>query len=98
MTYGLQIRRGDGNLQWESTSTERVQVMLPAISCSAGSGTVVSYPSLAGYAVETQSLAAISYSTSGGAASEPTIDYALGYPRITVPSRSFIQYILVYLK
>jgi hypothetical protein len=97
MDYGLRTFRSDGTLQFDSSSTERMQLLLPAIILAAGSGTTVTYPSLAGRQVMAQALISPGSTSTGGAASEPAVDYALGYPRVTVPSRGFSQYIIVYL-
>lgn len=97
MAYGLRTYRADGSLQFDSSTDERMQLLLPAIITTAGSGATVSYPALAGRQVMAQALISPGSTTTGGAASEPAVDYALGYPRVTVPSRSFDQYVIVYL-
>lgn len=97
MAYGVQIYRPSGALLWDSNGYERLQMLLPPIVAAAGSGATVSYPALAGRSVQAQALITPANSTGGGAASEPSVDFALGYPRVTVPARPFDQFVIVFL-
>ena len=95
--YGIEVYRPGGTILWSSTSTDRMQLMLPAIVLTAGNSATQTYPALAGRAIQAQALSCPGSSSSGGEASEPVVDYTLGYPRVTVPSRTFNQYIVLFL-
>lgn len=75
MTYGLKLWDASGNVTFDSTlAAGGVPIALHTVA--SGASPVYSWPSLAGRTIKGLTFA-------GNYASQFTIDYALGYPRIS---------------
>jgi hypothetical protein len=78
MTYGAQVFNAAGGLIWDST-TAGSGVVADVLDLAPGGPYTFTYPSFAGRTVNTVSLEYLG-------ATLPTMDTALGYPRVTVPA------------
>jgi hypothetical protein len=80
MAYGIQVYNSSGATVWDSTVAASGIVADVIITPASGGGPYqYTYPDFAGRTVNTVSLVAF------GDISPPTVDTALGYPRVTVP-------------
>lgn len=78
MAYGIQVYNSSGATVWDSTVAAS-GIVADVIITSAGGPYQYTYPDFAGRTVNTVSLVV------PGDELPPTVDTALGYPRVTVP-------------
>lgn len=90
MSTGVQVLHGDGVTVTFDSRTAQAGTLPEVLALATASVTVRTYPDFSGYTVST--LDASGYQPAG-----IVVDYALGYPRITIPGglSSIVRHILV---
>lgn len=87
MTFGVQVFNASSQLIWDSR-TAGSGVVATVIALASGASGTYTFPDFAG---RTAGVVSIAYFGTV----VPTVDYALGYPRVTIPADSQPRQILV---
>lgn len=91
MSFGVQVFDTAGTLVWDSRTVAGA-VVADILSYSSGGSGTHTYPDFAGRSVDVIHL---TWSGHGGQGAGITTDTSLGYPRVTVASRTFPRNFIV---